>query len=395
MNRRSLLISSTLEHLSVPLLEKNTPTTPLPSPLARILLAPLGHKNLAIFMTNALGLLCLPLAAAQSATPNNAATTSLNAAVQASLSAGADVRTAQANLDKAAASLKATLADPSALVAAQLQAQQAADLAAVQLQAARLGNVQNTVNAYTVLFTAQKEVALSTLQVQSDTKNQQVVQVKLGVKNATALDLKNAQSSLSASTQNLADAGAQVNIAAQKLVVLTGLPAATRASGLPQIPALKASQTSLVAGLNKRLPSVVQAQQATDLAQLNVTLADNDFTPAQTLSSARVTLANAQRTLESAGKNATTALSSAYQAAANAQQLFGVAVQKEANAQTNYQQNQTRLASGLISSVDLLASQLTLAQAQQNRVAAQASALNTLAALSVAAGTDLTGIGGR
>ena len=336
----------------------------------------------------ALSIALLPLAAAQSAS------TSLSAAAQASLSAGADVRTAQANLDKAQASSQATQADPSALVATLLQAQQAADLARIQLQATRLGNLQNTINAYTALYTAQETVDLKTLQVQSDTKSLQVVQVKLKVKNATALDLKNAQSTLSGSTQNLADAKVQVNIAAQKLAVLTALPVSVRASGLPSIPALKVSQASLLAGLNKRLPSVVQTQQAVDLAQLNVKLYDNDFTPAQTLSAAKVTLANAQRSLDSTTKNAATALSSAYQAAANAQLLLTVAFQKEANAQTTFEQNQLRLKSGLISSVDLLASQLALAQAQNARAQAQVSALNALASLSVAADTNLTGVGG-
>ncbi len=338
-------------------------------------------------LTLALGL--LPLATAQAAT-----TTTLSAATQAALSNGADVRTAQANLDKAQASLKATLADPSALAADTLDAQQAAALAAVQLQSARIGGLQNALSAYTALYTAQQNVDLQTLQVQSDTKNLQVVQVKLNVKNATALDLKNAQSSLDASTQNLADAKAQVNIAAQKLAALTGLSSDVRATGLGSIPALKVTQASLANGLTSRLPNVVQAQQAVAAAQLNVTLYSNDFTPAQTLSSAKVTLANAQRSLDSATKNAATALSSAYQSAANAQQLLGVALQKEGNAQTNFKQDQTRLKTGVISAVDLLKSQLALAQAQQNRVAAQASALNTLAALSAASGNNLTGVGG-
>ena len=71
-----------------------------------------------------------------------------------------------------------------------------------------------------------------------------------------------------------------------------------------------------------------------------------------------------------------------------------MALQKEGNAQTNFKQDQTRLKTGVISAVDLLKSQLALAQAQQNRVAAQASALNTLAALSAASGNNLTGVGG-
>ncbi|AWN24168.1 TolC family protein [Deinococcus irradiatisoli] len=341
--------------------------------------------------TLSLTLALLPFALAQNA---SAPTTTLSAATQAALNNGADVRTAQANLDKAQASLKATEADPSALVADTLQAQQAAALAAVQLQNAKIGTLQSALSAYAALYTAQENVDLQTLQVQSDSKNLQVVQVKLNVKNATALDLKNAQSSLDASTQNLADAKAQVNIAAQKLAAITGLSSSVRASGLGTIPTLKVSQASLTAGLNARLPSVVQAQQAVDLAQLNVKLYDNDFTPAQTLSNAKVTLANAQRSLESATKNAATTLSSAYQSAANAQQLLSVALQKETNAQTSYHQDQTRLKTGVISAVDLLKSQLALAQAQQNRVSAQASALNTLASLSVASGTNLTGVGG-
>ena len=186
--------------------------------------------------------LWLPLAMASAAST----ATTLAAAVKASLNTGADVRTAQANLDKAQASLQATEADPSALVAAQLQAQQAADLAAAQLAATRLSNLQNTFNAYNALQAAQETVDLGNLQVQSDTKNLQVVQVKLNVKNATALDLKNAQSTLGGSSQNLADAKAQVNIAAQKLSVLTGLPSSVQASGLPNIPALKVSQASLL-----------------------------------------------------------------------------------------------------------------------------------------------------
>ncbi len=338
-----------------------------------------------------LTLALLPFALAQSAA---APSVTLSATTQAALSNGADVRTAQANLAKAQASLKATESDPSALVADTLQAQQSAALAGVQLQNAKIGTLQSTLSAYTALYSAQENVDLQTLQVQSDSKNLQVVQVKLNIKNATALDLKNAQSSLDASTQNLADAKAQVGIAAQKLAAITGLSSAVRASGLGTIPTLKVSQASLTAGLNTRLPNVVQSQQAVDLAQLNVKLYDNDFTPAQTLSNAKVTLANAQRSLDSATKNAATSLSSAYQAATNAQQLLSVALQKETNAQTNYHQDQTRLKTGVISAVDLLKSQLSLAQAQQNRVSAQASALNTLASLSAASGTNLTGVGG-
>lgn len=321
-------------------------------------------------------------------------TTTLSAAVQAALRNGASVRTAQANLDKANNTLASTKADPTALVGDTLQAQQAASLASVQLQNARIGALQDVVGAYNTLYVAQQNVNLQSLQVQNDTKALQVVQIKLNVQNATALDLKNAQSALNSSTQNLADAKAQVNIAAQKLAALTGLSSNVRASGISEVPALKTSQASLVSGLNSRLASVVQAQQGVDLAALNVKLYSNDFTPAQTLNVAKVTLANAQRSLDTATKNASTTLSSAYQAAANSQQLLAVARQRETNAKTTYSQDQLRLKTGVISSVDLLKSQLSLVTAQQNRLQAQATAMNNLAALSSASGVNLTGIGG-
>lgn len=338
-------------------------------------------------LTAALSLLTLPLTAA-------AQTTSLVTSVQAALKNGASVRTAQANLDKAQSTLAATKADPTALVGDTLQAQQNAGLASVQLKNARIGTLKDVISAYNALYVAQRNVDLQSLQVQSDTKDLQVVQIKLNVKNATALDLKNAQNALNASTQGLADARAQVSIAAQRLAALTGQSSGVRASGIAQAPALKTSQASLVSGLNSRLASVVQAQQAVDLAALNVKLYNNDFTPAQTLSTAKVTLANAQRSLDTATKNASTTLSSAYQAASNALELLSVAQQKEANARTSYAQDQLRLKSGVISSVDLLKSQLTLANAEQNRLQAQATALNNLAALSEASGVNLTGIGG-
>lgn len=329
----------------------------------------------------------LPQAAAQNVT-------SLSTSVQAALKNGASVRTASANLDKAQNTLASTKADPTALVGETLQAQQTAELANVQLKNARIGSLSDVVSAYNTLYVAQQNVNLQSLQVQSDTKNLQVVQIKLNVKNATALDLKTAQNALNASTQSLADAKAQVNIAAQKLAALTGQSSSVRASGMAQVPPLKTSQASLVQGLNTRLASVVQAQQAADMAALNVKLYSNDFTPAQTLNVAKVTLANAQRSLDTATKNASTTLSSAYQAAANAQQLLSVAQQKEANARTSYAQDQLRLKTGVISAVDLLKSQLALATAEQNRLQAQAAALNNLAALSEASGVNLTGIGG-
>lgn len=322
------------------------------------------------------------------------ATVTVTQAVQAALTNGTDVRIAQANLEKATAANRAAQADPSTLAAARLAAQQGQTLAALQLRAARLSTLQSAVNAYTALLEAQENVELQTLQVQVDQKALQVAQVKLSVNNATSLDVQKAQNTLAGSTQTLADARAQVNLASAQLASLTGLPAGVRAAGLSAVPTLKTSLAQLRSGLDDNLVSVVSAQQEVAAAQLSVKLADNDFTPARTLSDARIALANAQRALDAARKNASNALAAAYQTAQNAVEQLRVAQSREAAALKSYNQDAARLKSGTISAVDLQQTQLALKPAQFARLQAQDNVLEALAALSVAAGQNLTGIGG-
>ncbi|WP_309571586.1 TolC family protein [Deinococcus sp.] len=303
------------------------------------------------------------------------------------------MKTAQANLDKAQAANAAAQADPSTLVAAKLSAKTTATLAQAQLRGAKLGALQNTVTAYTSLLEAQENVSLQTVQVQLDTKNVQVAQVKLGIGNATTLDVTNAQNTVASSQQNLADGRAQVNLASARLSTLTGLVAGVRAAGAPTVPKLTSAQAALQGGL-PALSSVSAAGNDLALAQLNVKLADNDFTPARTLQDAKTALANAQRSADSAAKTATQSLASAYQAAQNAYELLAVAQSREAAAQKTATQDAARLKSGTISAVELQSSQLALKKAQYSRLQAQDNVLVALAALSVAGGMNLTGIGG-
>ncbi|MFC4638737.1 TolC family protein [Deinococcus hohokamensis] len=330
--------------------------------------------------------LLLPIAAAQSAV-------SVSAAVSAALSNNADVKTALANADKANAAAKSALADPSTLVAARLAAQNSVTLAQAQLRGARLSTLQGTINAYTALLEAQENVELQTLQTQVDSKAVQVAQVKLKVGNATSLDVQNAQTTLSGSQQDLADARAQVNLASAKLGSLTGL-GGVRAAQPVSAPKLSASLTTLQKNLGG-LSSVVGAAGDVAEAQLAVKLADNDFTPARTLQDARTALANAGRSLDSAEKTASQTLASAYQSAQSAAELLRVAGSREAAAQNTYTRDAARLRSGTISAVELQSSQLALKKAQYARLQAQDNVLEALASLSVAAGQNLTGVGGN
>ncbi|AKH17829.1 TolC family protein [Deinococcus soli (ex Cha et al. 2016)] len=340
------------------------------------------------FLTLSLGLALLVAPAAHAQTALSA-----GSAVTAALNSSSDVKTAQANLDKAQAASRAAQADPSTLVAAKLSASNAEKLSQAGLRAAKLSSLQSAISAYTALLEAQENVEVQTLQVQVDTKSVQVAQVKLGIGNATTLDVTNTQNTLAASTQALADARAQLNLAAAKLGTLTGLGSSVRAGSAITAPKLSATLAALQGGLGT-LSSLISAANDVASATLNVKLADNDFTPTRTLQDAKTALANAQRSQDSAQKTAGQTLASAYQAAQNAYELQQVALSREAAAQKTYTQDSARLRSGTISAVELQATQLTLKKAQYSRLQAQNNVTEALAALSVAAGQNLTGIGG-
>ena len=333
-----------------------------------------------------LALTLLPAAHAQTQTTTTQAVT-------AALANNADVKTAQANLDKAQAANQAAQADPATLVGAKLSASNALAQAQAASRAAKLSTLQNTIGAYISLLEAQENVSLQTLQVQVDQKAVQVAQTKQNIGNATGLDVQNAQNTLTGSQQTLTDARAQVNLAAAKLASITGQSASIRAAGPPNFPKLSTSLDSLRGGLG-RLTTLVSASNDVATAQLNVKLADNDFTPARTLQDARTALANAQRNQQSAQTSAAQALASAYQSAQAAYDALGVAQNREAAAQKTYTQDSARLKSGTISAVELQNTQLTLKKAQYARLQAQNRVLTALAALSAASGQNLTGIGG-
>lgn len=320
-------------------------------------------------------------------------TTTLTNAVQVALPIDPSVKTAQANLTQAQAANQAAQNDPSTLVAAKLSASNGVTQAQANLKAAQLSSLQTTVQDYTSLLEAQENVELQTFQVQVYSKSLQVAQVKLGTGNATALDVQNAQNTLSGGQQNLTAAQASLNLASGKLATQMGISGPVRAAGAPNFPKLASSLAALQGNLGT-LNSLVTAGNALTVAQLNVKLANNDFTPAQTLQQAQTALANAQRNLTSTQQSAAQALATAYQNALNTTELLGVAQNKEAAALKQYNQDTARLKSGTIAATDVLTSQLALKQAQFARLKAQDDVLVSLAALSVASGKNLTGVGG-
>ncbi|AWR87878.1 TolC family protein [Meiothermus taiwanensis] len=309
-------------------------------------------------------------------------------------SRGPTLQSAQATLQNANLQLAALKADPSTLIVALTQAEQNARLAQVNLEATRLAVMQSVVNAYTNLYEAQQNVALFQAQVALNQRNLEVARARQAAGNATALDVARAQTTLDSSRQSLTNAQSQIPVLAAQLAALLGLSdlGNVTVAPPPNPPALEANLEALRNGLFERLPSVLQAQQAVELAQLNVKLADNDYTPAVQLNTAKTSLENNLRTLQTAQQNAQTSLTNAYQAAQSAYKNIALAQANLANAQKVVEQSQAALRAGTISALQLQTDQVSLRSAEYALVQALGSYWRALAAFSVAAGQDFTGL---
>lgn len=315
-------------------------------------------------------------------------------ALSQAYSRGPSLQSAQATLQNATLQLNALKADPSTLIVARTQAEQNAKLAEVNLEATRLSVMQSVVNAYVGLYEAQQNVALFQAQVALNQRNLEVARARQAAGNATALDVARAQTTLDSSRQSLTNAQAQIPILSAQLATLLGVSDLGNFTTVapPAAPVLQADLQALSRDLFTRLPSVLQAQQAVELSQLNVKLADNDYTPAVQLNSAKTSLENNQRTLQTAQQNAQTSLTNTYQAAQNAYRNIALAQANVTNAQRVVEQSQAALRAGTISALQLQTDQVSLRGTEYSLVQAQGSYWKALAAFSVAAGQDFTGL---
>ena len=150
----------------------------------------------------------------------------------------------------------------------------------------------------------------------------------------------------------------------------------------------------LETNLDDRSPTLLEAAQAVELAQLNVKLSDNDWTPAVQLRQAQTGLSNAQRSFDGAQRSATTQLRDAFRANDDALEQSQIASQARENADRTLAQDKSRLAGGTISRLEFLNSEIAAVRARYQAIQANDGYLISLAALSVASGMDLLELGG-
>ncbi|MDX2006137.1 MAG: TolC family protein [Meiothermus sp.] len=318
----------------------------------------------------------------------------LTQALNQSFSTGPDMSIARANLAQAQANRKAQEADPSSPEDLLVRVRNAERLAQVRVEQAQRETLQNVLGVYLGIAEVQQSLEVLLAQVTFNGRNLEVARSRLGNKVGTPLDVSRAENTLAGSRQLVANTQSQLPVLTTRLETLLGLNANANPAVVPlgEVQERPLDLRTLSSGLLDRLPSVVEVRNGLVEAELAVKLTDNDYTPELTKREALTLRNNARLGLRAAEQAAAANLADAFRAALDAQQQIQIRSRDLANASEGHRQNQIRLNAGTISGLQLQGSELELRSARLQLVQAQYAYLRALAALSVAAGQDVTGL---
>ena len=321
---------------------------------------------------------------------------SLEKAVSSAIQNGSEMANSRTTLEQAKRDLDSREADPVSAVNEKLIARQAFRLAQVRLASTRLEVTQNVITDYMALYEAQENTNVVEAQLALDTRSLEITKARNEAGSATKLDISKAENQLKASRQSVQDLKAKLPVIASRLARLLGLPKGASLS--VQAPKTGKVQTldlnKLEAGLDDRSPTLLEAAQSVELAQLNVKLSDNDWTPAVQLRQAQTSLANAQRSFDGAQRGSITQLRDVFRANDDALEQAQIATQARENSERTLAQDKSRLAGGTISKLEFLNSEIAAVRARFQVIQANDGYLISLGALSVVSNMDLLELGG-
>ena len=303
------------------------------------------------------------------------------------------ILTAQLELDEARANLERREADPLALRPDVEAARQRFDLAQASYEQAYFQSLSEVGGAYADALKARQEAELNRRRVSLNEQLVRAAEIRVRNGTATDLDLQEATTTLESSQQAQSAAQEALNLAQRRLNGLLEQSVRLEAlepipeSALVNVPPLEQVLTNAEA-----YPTVLEAQQALDLAELNSDLLDPIFTPRSEIESAGVALETAQETEREIARDYALEVRDLYSQARTARTALQVAQETLANAQERLAAQQNRLEAGLISQLELQQSEIAYNEAEFGALAARSDYLSALLALQAGSFTELSGL---
>lgn len=300
-----------------------------------------------------------------------------------------DLLVAKINLQDAESSYNEKKIDPTTLILALKQAELNLKLERVKFNNTKLQITQNVRNAYFSVLEAQAQLKLLEKQVTLAQEQYQATKQKYELSNATLLDVRQAEINLLSAQNNYKLGESNLKIAWNQFwetigskpidIVLQELPLLT----------FDLKLEDLIAISQENLPTLVQLKNNVELAELQVKLYDNDYTPKSQLRSAQSSLETAKMNLAQTLANTTITISQRLDQLLNNLEKVKIQEKSLQLAQENYKIDKIRLDAGLITKIALLNTEISLIQAENNYYSALHSYWKSVDSLSLAIGKSI------
>lgn len=297
-----------------------------------------------------------------------------------------DAVSAQLTLLNAESTNLRTEADPLALRMDRLQASQAVEMAAVELEQARLTAVADLAEAYGAVLAGRDQEQLARQGLELAQRGLEITEIRVANGSATQLDLRDAQVAADEAAAMAATADSGLRLAVSNLEGMVGQTVDPDALG--RVPAgFRPPLPDLDAALNAatRLPQLLQVEHGLELARTGVEMLDPSYASAAQIEQARTQLETTEQLAAEARRGLLLSARNLHLQAQDALTRLEVEEDAHANAVERHGFEQQRLDSGLISEIAFQQADLELKQAELALLQAENDAM--VALLRLSAGT--------
>ena len=341
---------------------------------------PLGRRVLArsLFV---LCFLALPLAHALT----------LDEALQAAENRPA-VSAARIELRDAVINLERVQGDPLAVRNDILQAEQRLALARSSFEQTYYSALGEIASAYTNVLQGLKGVQVAQKGVAVNETSLNIAQIRLDNGSGTQLDLDEARTTLNETQNSLRSSRDNLNVAVNNLESI--LNRELQAESLEPIPddyLVQVPELQTVLDAAEEHPTVVQAEQQLELAQLNTELLDPSYASRSQLEGADTGLTNARESVQETKRGFRIQARNLYNSTESAQEAYQTEQEALSNTNERLQTQRQRFEGGLIARIELSQSELSNLQAELEALQARYGYLTSLLELQSGTLVDLSG----